>query len=214
MLLAQRYVARISRRILNVLMVLATVALAGVSAWAVIGLISEQNSLATAQRQGSDSVELLSAANVLLSRAQGDLSLALVSRGTDATDTEDFLRGQAGARAARCKRLSALARRNPASAPPRPDYPLDQAMIQPTTRVTAVSSDPAIALEPNPRATCPTPSARGSTRGSPPPRRASRHAAADASSALGGLALAIPLITALAAVLALLGLRQRINEYR
>ena len=39
-------------------------------------------------------------------------------------------------------------------------------------------------------------------------------AAADATSALGGLAFAIPLITALAAVLALLGLRQRINEYR
>jgi hypothetical protein len=38
--------------------------------------------------------------------------------------------------------------------------------------------------------------------------------AADASSALSGLGLAIPLITALAAVLVLLGLRQRINEYR
>ena len=40
------------------------------------------------------------------------------------------------------------------------------------------------------------------------------HSAADASSDLSGLALAIPLITILAAVLALLGLRQRINEYR
>ena len=40
--------------------------------------------------RGSDSVELLSAATVLLSRAQGDLSLALVNRGTDETDPLDF----------------------------------------------------------------------------------------------------------------------------
>jgi hypothetical protein len=39
-------------------------------------------------------------------------------------------------------------------------------------------------------------------------------AAADATSALDGLSFAIPLITVLAAVAALLGLRQRINEYR
>ena len=39
-------------------------------------------------------------------------------------------------------------------------------------------------------------------------------AAAHATSAFGGLGFAIPLITALAAVLALVGLRQRINEYR
>jgi hypothetical protein len=39
-------------------------------------------------------------------------------------------------------------------------------------------------------------------------------AAADATSSLGGLAFAVPLITALAAALALVGLRQRINEYR
>ena len=40
------------------------------------------------------------------------------------------------------------------------------------------------------------------------------HAAADAASDLSGLGLAIPLITVLVAVLSLLGLRQRINEYR
>ena len=33
---------------------------------------------------------MLSAATVLLSRAQGDLSLALVNRGTDETDQLDF----------------------------------------------------------------------------------------------------------------------------
>ena len=76
--LAQLYVTRISHRILNVLMLVATVLLAVVSVWALAGVSSEQHSLASAQRNGSDSLEALSAANVLLSRAQGDLSLALV----------------------------------------------------------------------------------------------------------------------------------------
>jgi hypothetical protein len=40
------------------------------------------------------------------------------------------------------------------------------------------------------------------------------HAAGDAASDLNGLGLAIPLVTVLVAVLSLLGLRQRINEYR
>ena len=90
LLLAQWYVARISRRILNVPMLVATVAVAAVSVWGIVGLVSAQNALETAQRNGSDSVEALSAATVLLSRAQGDLSLALVNRGTDTTDPLDF----------------------------------------------------------------------------------------------------------------------------
>ena len=90
LLLAQRYVTRVSRRIFNLPMLIATVAFAVVSVWAVIGVTSEQNSLASAQRNGSDSLEALSAANVLLSRAQGDLSLALVNRGTDQHDPLDF----------------------------------------------------------------------------------------------------------------------------
>ncbi len=63
LVLAQWYVARISRRILNVPMVVATVAVAAVSVWGIVGLVSAQNALETAQRNGSDSVEALSAAN-------------------------------------------------------------------------------------------------------------------------------------------------------
>jgi hypothetical protein len=40
------------------------------------------------------------------------------------------------------------------------------------------------------------------------------HSASDAASALDGLAPAIPLAAVLAAALSLLGLQQRINEYR
>jgi hypothetical protein len=202
MLLAQRYVARMSRRILNVLMVLATVALAGVSAWAVIGLVSEQNSLATAQRQGSDSVELLSAANVLLSRAQGDLSLALVSRGTDVTDKEDL------AQVRQVLASSGLASR---VGPTFPSY------LNITQRIQDLEDSgqlgPAIALEPN-ASNLSDALSKGLDARIAAAQARFTSSATDASSALSGLGLAIPLVTALAALLALLGLRQRINEYR
>ena len=90
LLLTQWYVTRISRRILNVPLVVATVAVVGVSVWGIVALVSAQNALQTAQQKGSDSVEALSAATVLLARAQGDLSLVLVNRGTDTVDPLDF----------------------------------------------------------------------------------------------------------------------------
>jgi hypothetical protein len=67
---AQIFVARVSRRILNVWMLLAT--------------------LIGAQRNGSDSVEVLTASRVLLSRAQSDQSLTLVNRGSDEISPADF----------------------------------------------------------------------------------------------------------------------------
>ena len=202
LLLAQRSVARMSRRILNVPMVLATVALLAVSAWAVIGLISEQNALATAQRRGSDSVELLSAAGVLLSRAQGDLSLALVNRGTDVTDPEDF------ARVKQVLATSGLANQVGS------DFP---SYLSVAKRIDDLERNgqlgPAIGLAPTASRISDGLSKGLGTRITAAQVRFTR-SAADAASALSGLGLAIPLITALAAVLALLGLRQRINEYR
>jgi hypothetical protein len=202
LLLAQAYLARVSRRILNLPMVLATAALVAVSAWAVIGLVSEQSSLATAQRRGSDPVELLSAAGVLLSRAQGDLSLALVSRGTDVTDPQDFaavmqtlqtsgLAGRLGpgfvTYRATAKRIENLENGGAL-----------QTAIQADPRASAISDQLSSGLD---------------TRIAAAQRRFTR-SAASASSALSGLELAIPLIAWLATGVALVGLRQRINEYR
>jgi hypothetical protein len=202
LLLAQRFVARSSRRILNVLMVLATAGLVGASAWAVIGLISEQNALATAQHQGSDSVELLSAANVLLSRAQGDLSLALVNRGTDVTDPQDF------ATVKHALSTSSLANRL---------GPAYSSYLAAAKRVQDLEGSgqlgPAIAASPTASQVSDRVTAGVTARITAAQTRFER-SATDASSALAGLGLAIPLITALAAVLVLLGLRQRINEYR
>ena len=202
LLLAQGFVARVSRRILNVLMVLGTLALLAVSAWGVIGLVSEQNALATSQRQGSDSVELLSAANLLLSRGQGDLSLAVVNRGTDETDSNDFARVES------VLATSGLANR---VGPGYPSYLAsarevenleNSGQLQAAIQQATAASETADRL-----------SAGLNTRIAAAQARFQR-SAADAGSALSGLGPAIPLVTALGAVLVLLGLRQRINEYR
>jgi hypothetical protein len=202
MLLAQRALARMSRRILNVLMVLATVALAGVSAWAVIGVLSEQHALASAQREGSDSVELLSAANVLLFRAQGDLSLALVNRGNDVSDPRDF------AAVKHALATSGLADR---LGPGFPAYLRVTDRVQDLERNGQLAS--AIALAPSASQISDELSKTVTKRIAVAQTHFTQRAA-DARSALSGLGLAVPLITALAAALALLGLRQRINDYR
>ena len=219
LLLAQWYVTRISRRILNVPMVVATVALAAVSVWGIVGLLSAQNSLETAQRNGSDPVEALSAATVLLSRAQGDLSLTLVNRGTDVTDPADFgvvgrvLERPAGLIA----EISALARRTETTVATQRfdnDYTAYQAKARQVMQLEDGGQlTKAILLAPQASAISEQLSRDLAQQTDAAQGRFTR-AAADATSALSGLAFAIPLITVLAAALALVGLRQRINEYR
>jgi hypothetical protein len=219
LLLAQWYVARISRRTLNVPMVVATVAVAGVSVWGIVGLVSAQNALKTAQRNGSDSVEALSAATVLLSRAQGDLSLVLVNRGTDVIDPLDFatvsnvLERPGGLLA----EISALARRTGTTLAAR-RFDTEYAAYQAKTHELTVLENggqltTAIRLAPQ-AATISEQMSHDLAQQIDAAQGRFTRAAADATSALGGLAFAIPLIAALAAVLALIGLRQRINEYR
>ncbi len=184
-------------------MLVATVALAAVSVWALVGMTRAQNALATAQREGSDSVEVLSAANVLLSRAQGDLSLTLVNRGTDTTDPADFT---AAMRALTTPGLAARARLAIRRIPERRPIGSRSSKVADSSKpqssgaqgVAKMSEQLSDAL------TGQIDAAQA---------RFARHAR-DAASALSGLGLAIPLITVLAAVLSLLGLRQRINEYR
>ena len=219
LLLAQWYVARISRRILNVPMLLATVAVAAVAVWGIVALIDEQNSLASSQRDGSDSVEVQSAATVLLSRAQGDLSLTLVNRGSDTSDQADFdsLQPPLGRLIGE---MSVLARRTDTSASANrfdSDYAAYQAQanrikyLEGRGRLTG--STGALALEP--RTAAISDQLGDDLHGQIVAAQARfDHAAADATSALKGLSVAIPVITVLAAVAALLGLRQRINEYR
>jgi hypothetical protein len=200
--LAQLYVTRVSHRILNVLMLVATVLLVVVSVWALVGVSSEQDSLAGAQRNGSDSLEALSAANVLLSRAQGDLSLTLVNRGTDKTGPLDF-----GA-------ATGVLTTSPIAAALRSRFVAYRAAAD---RIQQLESQGELVIAIRQLPGVATLSNRLSDQLGREITAADgrfKHSASDAASALSGLGLAIPLFTVLVAVLALLGLRQRINEYR
>lgn len=89
LLVTQLGLARFSKRRLNISLLVAT-GLALLALLAVSALIDEQNSLAAAQREGSDSVQLLSTARFLALRAQRDDSLALIGRGSDTASLPDF----------------------------------------------------------------------------------------------------------------------------
>jgi hypothetical protein len=224
--LAQRYLARISRRILNLPVLAASLVLAAVSLWGIVGLTGEQNALATAQRNGSDSVEVLSATRTLVSRAQSDESLTLVNRGSDQMDPADFdavihaLAPSTGA-GGLVGEVAALARRTGTGA----------AATKIATELASYRGEHAriAALEGSGRIIDAIKLAVGSAaNGNSAADRLSADlarqimaaqsrfttAARDATSSVSGLSLAIPVLTVLAAALALLGLRQRINEYR
>ena len=220
---AQRFVARISRRIVNVWMLLATLVIAGVSVWAVVGLVGERNALIRAQRDGSDSVEVLTASRVLLSRAQSDQSLTLVGRGSDEASPADFQKvmsvlspqggmlaivGPLAARTGTGQDAQRLAQEFA-------DY-RNQA-----GKVTALQDSgrigDAIKLAVADAASPSSPAARLSFDLAAQANAAQarfQSQAADATSALSGLEIAIPVLAVAAAILALVGLRQRAREYR
>jgi hypothetical protein len=204
-------------------MLLATLVIVGVSAWAVIGLIGERNALIRAQRNGSDSVEVLTASRVLLSRAQTDQSLALVSRGTDEESPLDFqevmnvLSPQGGM----IGEFTPLAARTGSSADAVrlahefADYRRDTAQITKLQQDGRIPDAIALAVSDSAR-----PSYSATRLNADLAARAAaaqgrfQAAATDATSALSGMRFAIPALAVLAAILALVGLRQRAREYR
>src|SRR4051812_13035317 len=223
LVLAQVGLARLTNRILNVPLLMATVLVAALGIWIGVGLSGEQNALAAAQRKGSDSVQLLSASRVLALRAQGDDSLALIGRGSDTTSLEDFdramiaLRGKragggllgeaqrvaersatAGSLAAVRASLARFERAHAgvAARESRGDYTgAVRTYIRGELRV-ARSLD--AALESGTRAA----------------QRRFATNADRASSSVRGLHFGIPLLALAIAALAVLGLSQRVREYR
>ena len=91
----QIYIARATRRIVNPPLALATVVLVGLMTWVVVAFAIEQHHLSKAQSDGSDPVELLTATSILASRAQANESVALSSRGggEDEIRLSDVYRG-------------------------------------------------------------------------------------------------------------------------
>ena len=216
----QIYLTQISQRTLNVPMLATTVLVTAAAIWALVGLLGERNALAAARRD-SDGVEVLSAARVLVSRAQSDESLTLVNRGSDETDPLDFslVMRTLGSHAGLLEEATALARRvgngssanqlEPAFAAYRADAGqttgLENAgLILAATQRASSPASIAIADRLTGDLTGQIRTAQGRFATS----------AADATSWLSGLSIAIPVIVVLAAALALVGLRQRLKDYQ
>jgi hypothetical protein len=226
LLLAQRYLTQISNRRLNIPIVVATLLVLALSVWGFLSLLSEQNGLATAQLNGSDPVEVLSAMRILASRAQSDESLTLVARGGDQQLPRDFDaamaalmpgNGQGGV----LGEIEALSRRTGTDAAAAGLAITLNAYRAHHAQISALEGnghfDQAIALAVRSAQSQASPADRLSTDLTAQIDFAQRRfaqAAAGADSSLAGLSVAIPALTLIAAVLALLGLRQRISEYR
>jgi len=220
LVLAQHNLTRVSRRIFNLPMVASTLLLAAASVWALVGLSSERGSLQSA-RHDSDAVEVLSASRVLLSQAQSDQSLTLVNRGSDSAHPRDLAavltalsppRGllseaasavnqQSGRREASVLLADFSAYRAHMA---RISQLIDQGNIR--VAISLASSSQAAVTDDAP--------VRDLVTQTTAAQRRFGVDAASATGSLSGLAVAIPVLTVVAAALALIGLRQRLGEYR
>ena len=219
----QVFVTQRTHRLLNLPLVGATILLVGVTAWAAIAMAAADGALARGQRDGSDSVQILSAARILWLRAQADESLALVARGGGAqyvSDTANVdglleppngLLGDAARLAARTGSTAAVQ-----------DLTADWRQLRAAhirvarleqagqfgdavhLAVGAGSREAALSDRLNRRLDTLIAAAQARFE----------DAAGDARSALAGLAVGIPLLLAASAALALVGLQMRLNEYR
>jgi hypothetical protein len=220
LLYAQVYVTRVSRRILNPLMLVATVVLLAISIWAVVGMIQERNALASA-RHAADSVEVLSATRVLVSRAQSDQSLTLANRGSDQTDPIDFthVMAQLGSASGLLAEIRDQARGDASTAASRR---LDDAFAAFRVRAAQIAAaqnsgrtGAAIGAASSPQAAALTDQLDANLSSQiESAQRQVVQAGRNATSALAGLWIVIPVLTAIAAGLAVLGIWQRLREYR
>jgi hypothetical protein len=235
----QLFITRATHRLVNLRLAFATTALVGLLVWMVVAFAVQQRALTEAQRVGSDPVELLTAARILASRAQADESIALSARGGGegeprladvdrgfqavvkpiGADRPGPARGSGGL----LHEVALIA----GSSPQRIDtvYAAYRTYLAAHRSVVAEETlgnfTSAVALAVSEHAD-----------GSPSTKRAAddlndalaaevRFAQsrfdreiARARSALGGLAAGIPLLTVLCALLALMGVRERLEEYR
>ena len=90
LVVAQVLLTRRTTRVFNVPIVVATAIVVIVLGWVLLRFVSTQDSLVRAQRNGSDTVQLLSAARILAHQAQSDENLTLSERGTANNLALDF----------------------------------------------------------------------------------------------------------------------------
>lgn len=215
--------ARRMRRNLNIPMAVATVLLIGLAAWGLAAMATEQRALGDAQRKGSDSVEVLSAARILSLRAQADEGLALVARGGGGQNLAEFdlimrrLRPDGGllGEAARLAERAGSAEEGASTATAFASYRAAHgrvAALQDQGRY-ADAVRLAVAVPGSESARAARLDATLAAQVAAAQKRFER-AASRATSALSGLRIAIILIVAVSALLALAGLQLRMNEYR
>ena len=226
--LTQMHLARTTRRILNPGLVVATALLLALLAWIVVAFTVQQGALAEAQAKGSDPVELLTATRILALRAQADESIALAARGGGEEEPRlhDVDRGfQAVTKpiAGLLEQASAISGggRAPIDAIDGTYRTYLDAHSRVVDQVRHGNFTKAVELAVE-RGAGGRPSTKdaGDALDEALDREVEiaqgrfEDAAARAGSALGGLAVAIPALTALCALLALFGVRQRLEEYR
>ena len=221
----QLFLARATRRIVNPLLALATLLLLGLGVWIGVAFTVQHGALVDAQRTGSDPVELLTATRILALRAQADESIALAARGggEGAKRLQDVDRGfqtvtrpipgllthAAAVGGPSVRSIDAAYRRYLA------------AHLEVVKQVKSGDFTAAVQLAVlRGAAGGPSTAAAGEAlndaldREIGPAQERFKAEAARARGALDGLSDAIPALTALSLLLALLGVRQRLEEYR
>lgn len=222
----QLYVTQRTHRLLNLPMLAATAVLLAVVVWTLVAFAGEQSALSAAQRKGSDPVEVLAATRILTLRAEGDEGLALVARGGGDQYAADYAAvtravGPADGTQRLLAEGSTLASRTHTTRA-FADFRSTLARYRAVhSRIAKLESNGdfnhAINLAVGPTAKeAPLAESMNRSLGSQISTAQQRFAGAagDARSALGGLWLGIPLLVAAAGALGLIGVNQRMNEYR
>ena len=223
---AQLFLARLAHRRISVPIAIAGAVVLVLGIWMVAGLISEEDALNRAQRNGSDPVRVLSAARVLLLRAQDDEGLALAERGGNETRLADF--EAVAARLGSPSQPSSLMGAAGAITRGASSTVAAEGLAEDFDRYLAVHRR-VVGLETNGRFTQAVDLAVGPQQKEVSladelnselateiagAQRRFEGAAGDANSALDGLWLAIPVLGLLVAALALYGVLERLREYR
>jgi phosphotransferase system HPr-like phosphotransfer protein len=217
---AQVYLAQRTHRVFNIPLVAATAVVVALAAWTIVGMASARSALMRSQHDGSDSVQILSAARILALRAQADESLALVARGDGRQYLNDFVQVD-GLLEPPSGLLGDPAGSTGSGAAPPGLVATWRGIRDEHARVAQLEHDEnfraAVQRAVGPHAREATLFDRLNSGFEAPIAAAQRRfdqAAHDARSSLTGLAVGIPLLLVVCVALALAGLQRRLNEYR
>jgi hypothetical protein len=217
---------RLTHRVFNTRLVLGAAVIAALTGWVLAGLLVEQSALSRAQRNGSDAIELLAAARILVLREVADESLALVARGGGdqyLVDYDAVSRALGPPNASRgLLAVAAGAARRAGGGSSFDQLSHDLARYGTLhRRIAALEADgdfaSAIGLAVGAHALEAPLAAhvdQDLAQQIDAAQRRFRSSDGDSASALRGLVIGIPLLVAVAGLLAAAGLIQRINEYR